>query len=237
MKTFLPLLSILLVVFLLSGCIPGTKTPDANMNMVNPASAACGNAKGQSVIRTDSQGGSYGVCVFADKSECDEWAFFRGECKPGDYAVAPTPNPNPHYNNTRYGFRFDNLYNWSASEEGQLVKITNQNYVLTVSFLFNNEAVMPVRPAQIDGELTTGSKLAFLGQELPTHNLVFNDKVRRVVYGGWVNVGQLALVMWLESADSGELPSSVIEEAGKIIESFTLISGEKPTIVIQDIPE
>ncbi|MBU1866793.1 MAG: DUF333 domain-containing protein, partial [Actinobacteria bacterium] len=28
-------------------------------------------------------GGTYGVCVFPDGSECDEWAFFRGECEPG----------------------------------------------------------------------------------------------------------------------------------------------------------
>lgn len=33
-------------------------------------------------MRTD-ENGAYGVCVFPDGSECDEWAFFRGECGPG----------------------------------------------------------------------------------------------------------------------------------------------------------
>ena len=38
---------------------------------------------GQVEIRTDADGGQYGVCIFADGSECDEWAFYRGECSPG----------------------------------------------------------------------------------------------------------------------------------------------------------
>jgi putative hemolysin len=32
----------------------------------------------------DETGDQAGYCVFPDGSECDEWAFFRGECAPGD---------------------------------------------------------------------------------------------------------------------------------------------------------
>ncbi|MGA1825552.1 MAG: DUF333 domain-containing protein [bacterium] len=35
---------------------------------------------GDHEIRTDEEGGQYGICVFEDGSECDEWAYFRGEC-------------------------------------------------------------------------------------------------------------------------------------------------------------
>ncbi|MEA3339639.1 MAG: DUF333 domain-containing protein [Chloroflexota bacterium] len=35
-------------------------------------------------MRTGDDGGEYGVCVFSDGSECEEWAFFRGECEPGE---------------------------------------------------------------------------------------------------------------------------------------------------------
>ena len=37
---------------------------------------------------TDAQGGQSGMCVFPDGSQCDEWAFFRGECQPGGEAVS-----------------------------------------------------------------------------------------------------------------------------------------------------
>ncbi|MCW5876313.1 MAG: DUF333 domain-containing protein [Anaerolineales bacterium] len=49
--------------------------------MPNPASVYCAENSGTVDIRTDSQGGQFGVCVFADGSECEEWAFFRhGAC-------------------------------------------------------------------------------------------------------------------------------------------------------------
>jgi putative hemolysin len=59
-------------------------TSEAPMNMVNPASAYCEQQGGQVEIRTDQDGNQYGMCIFADKSECDEWAFFRKECQPGE---------------------------------------------------------------------------------------------------------------------------------------------------------
>ena len=32
--------------------------------------------------RTAEDGSQYAVCIFPDGSECDEWAYFRGECGP-----------------------------------------------------------------------------------------------------------------------------------------------------------
>ncbi|MBN1139531.1 MAG: DUF333 domain-containing protein, partial [Anaerolineae bacterium] len=61
-------------------------------------------------------GGVAGICVFADGSECEEWAYFRGECKPGS---APAASPMPVaetefasdgwkiYHNKTLGYRFD----------------------------------------------------------------------------------------------------------------------------------
>jgi hypothetical protein len=36
------------------------------------------------VGRTDSGGSSYGVCQFPNGSECEEWAFYRGQCVKGE---------------------------------------------------------------------------------------------------------------------------------------------------------
>lgn len=57
---------------------------DENANtagLANPASVYCVDQGGKLEIKTDEQGGQYGVCVFADGSECEEWAYYRGECK------------------------------------------------------------------------------------------------------------------------------------------------------------
>jgi hypothetical protein len=59
-------------------------TPQANLP--NPASVYCEEQGHRLEIRTAADGSQSGVCVFADGSECDEWAYFRGECGP-----LPTP--------------------------------------------------------------------------------------------------------------------------------------------------
>ena len=58
-----------------------TGTP--NVNIANPAAVFCEKQGYQIETRTDSAGNQYGMCLFTDGSECDEWAYFRGECAPG----------------------------------------------------------------------------------------------------------------------------------------------------------
>lgn len=50
----------------------------------NPAADYCASHGGRYVGRTDSGGSSYGVCQFPDGSECEEWAFYRGQCAKGE---------------------------------------------------------------------------------------------------------------------------------------------------------
>ena len=83
----------IIFVFLMTGCI---KKNNNNTSLPNPASVYCEDNGGKLEIRTSADGSQSGVCVFPDGSECDEWAFMRGECRPGD--VTPnTVNPvNPN---------------------------------------------------------------------------------------------------------------------------------------------
>ena len=67
---------------ILSACAPA---PSAEMP--NPASVFCEQNGGKLEMRQDASGGTAGICVFSDGSECDEWAYFRKECKPGDSFV------------------------------------------------------------------------------------------------------------------------------------------------------
>ena len=66
---------------IVSGC--GTAaTPEPAVGMANPASVYCEGQGHTLELRTDADGGQYGVCMFADGGECEEWAFYRGECEP-----------------------------------------------------------------------------------------------------------------------------------------------------------
>jgi putative hemolysin len=62
------------------GCSPSASQPPAKI--ANPASQHCVDQGGKLEIRTGPDGGQYGICRFANGSECEEWAFQRGECQP-----------------------------------------------------------------------------------------------------------------------------------------------------------
>jgi putative hemolysin len=55
---------------------------DTNSQIANPASVNCAKNSGKVVIRTAADGSQTGYCIFEDSKECEEWAFYRGECKP-----------------------------------------------------------------------------------------------------------------------------------------------------------
>jgi putative hemolysin len=59
-------------------CVPVSQLS----SMPNPSSVYCTQQGYTLEIRTANDGSQSGVCVFPDGSECDEWAYFRGECKP-----------------------------------------------------------------------------------------------------------------------------------------------------------
>lgn len=63
-----------------------TPTTAPVVGMPNPASVFCQQQGGKTEIRKGTDG-EVGYCVFSDQSECEEWAFMRGECKPGVQAV------------------------------------------------------------------------------------------------------------------------------------------------------
>ena len=69
----------------------GSDKSDSDIaDMPNPACVFCEENGGTLEIRNAEDGSQAGVCVFPDGGECDEWAFYRGECKPG---VSQAENP------------------------------------------------------------------------------------------------------------------------------------------------
>jgi putative hemolysin len=90
----------LILAALLVGACGADPTPvpvptESAPGMPNPASQLCVDRGYQSEIR-DEAGGQVGYCLFPDGSECEEWAFYRGECAPASEGeVAPAELPNP----------------------------------------------------------------------------------------------------------------------------------------------
>ena len=72
------------VFVVLAACGSGsTDAPASPAQLPNPASAHCEEQGGRVVI-VDEAGGQVGYCEFADGSRCEEWAYYRGECAPGE---------------------------------------------------------------------------------------------------------------------------------------------------------
>ena len=62
-------------------CVKGRCKAFKAFGLPNPASRFCIEHGYKLEIR-DSPQGQYGVCIFPDGSECEEWAYYRGECGP-----------------------------------------------------------------------------------------------------------------------------------------------------------
>ena len=86
------------------GCQPaglqGTGRPPPSFStdgagLPNPAAVYCQEQGYQYEIRTAADGSQSGVCIFPDGSECDEWAYSRGECGPNSTPAAAAGLPNP----------------------------------------------------------------------------------------------------------------------------------------------
>lgn len=129
-KALFALLTLLGIVFA-TACSPDQSSPTPSANLPNPASVHCEQNGGELEIRQDASGGSVGICVFPGGIECEEWAYFRGECLPAglDFptptpAETPTPQTNDAtdyqgwwtYTNPTYGFSLLIPPDWVVTE-------------------------------------------------------------------------------------------------------------------------
>jgi putative hemolysin len=84
-RPFIPLnLILLLAASWLAAC---TVQPTPTAQIPNPASQNCKNQGGVLQIESRPDGGQYGVCVFEDNYQCEEWALLRGDCAVGGVKV------------------------------------------------------------------------------------------------------------------------------------------------------
>lgn len=71
--------------------------PASRQQLANPASQNCVEKGGKLVIERQPDGGQYGVCLFEDNRQCEEWALMRGQCPAGGIRVTGYVTPAARY--------------------------------------------------------------------------------------------------------------------------------------------
>lgn len=77
--------------------VAGCACASAQAQLANPASKYCVEHNGTLQIERRPDGGQYGVCVFTDNYQCEEWALMRGECRAGGLRVTGYATPGGRY--------------------------------------------------------------------------------------------------------------------------------------------
>jgi putative hemolysin len=71
--------------------------PASGGQLANPASVNCTKQGGQLVIQKRGDGGEYGLCLFEDNRQCEEWALLNGNCPVGGFKVTGYVTPAAQY--------------------------------------------------------------------------------------------------------------------------------------------
>ena len=82
------------VILTLAGCRGDGSS--AAVERANPASEYCMANGGRQVIETAGSG-QYGVCLFEDNRQCEEWALLRGACPIGGIRITGYATPQARY--------------------------------------------------------------------------------------------------------------------------------------------
>jgi putative hemolysin len=83
--------------WLATGCVEASAQGQPPQQLANPASQNCAARGGILKIERRPDGGQFGVCVFVDNYQCEEWAMFRGECPVGGLRVTGYITPAARY--------------------------------------------------------------------------------------------------------------------------------------------
>jgi hypothetical protein len=99
MQKTLPIL-IFSLIFMLTGCeniginttiSEGNTDTAVETTIANPASENC-LTKGGTLEMRQNKKGEYGVCIFEDNRQCEEWALFRDDCPMGGLKITGYEN-------------------------------------------------------------------------------------------------------------------------------------------------
>jgi putative hemolysin len=192
-KRFILGLALILSAMVVSSCKTATVEP-TTVGLANPASVYC-EAQGYTLeMRTDADGGQYGVCIFPDGGECEEWAFYRGECSPGGPPTEEQPTETPATPSASSGQAAPTV---EPTEQPTLVESGLRpldpaacgDLANAVVQTLGVEAAMAEAPFQdrVGGETGTGCQVTATGTGLDfeDHWIVFQELAEMLTAQGW----------------------------------------------------
>lgn len=180
--------------------VDSVPTDISQPNMPNPASAYCVEQGFTSEIRTAADGSQAGYCIFPDGSECDEWAYFRGECGPAVPAAEATDLSAyegwVEYVESNYGFKFRYPPDWTAELDLRNDSTSYQHLLwlrapqkpaagveMIIAFERIGENIGIQRTGIGAGELIERDSVVFFGEPAKRFVLVLEGKDMEVMYG------------------------------------------------------
>jgi len=72
---------------------PQTTEIGGGSQIANPASKNCIDKGGKVSIQKRGDGGEYGICIFEDNLQCEEWAMMNGDCPVGGIKITGYVTP------------------------------------------------------------------------------------------------------------------------------------------------
>lgn len=99
--------------------------------MPDPSSGYC-YALGYNSRVEENEKGQYGICIFPDKSECSEWAFYRGKCGQ-EWSYCRLKGYDLKNLTDDEGWSYDGsicVNNSTGEEIGNVYNLVNEEYVL-----------------------------------------------------------------------------------------------------------
>jgi putative hemolysin len=217
--------------------MPNSTEPTSQAALPNPASEYCEQNEGKLEIRTAADGSQSANCIFQDGSQCEEWAFYRGECEPGQGKEGPAETVQPGYVNETYGFSINPPADWEFEQHPDYLILSRPGARIFIGYQWADEDPKPFRTGMPSGEFIDGGDASLLGQAVPKQILVFEGKNKVVAYNGRIKVGNFILVIYLDPVETVgtsyldlDIPPELISEADQIIATIALKSGEVPRL-------
>jgi putative hemolysin len=135
----------------------------------NPASENCVANNGKHVVETNPAGGEFGICLFEDNRQCEEWALLRAECPKGGIKVTGFVTPAARYCGITGGQYSVTENSGGANEKG--ICTLPRNRVCNADEYFRKGSACSTK-AQVDFDALRRSR-TFPGQDAVARRATF----------------------------------------------------------------